>query len=53
MAVVMLDAKGLRCPQPTIQMTIMALKLRKGDILEVAPDEVKANAPFSRETINI
>ena len=38
MAVVILDARGLRCPQPTIQMTIKALKLRKGDILEVVAD---------------
>jgi tRNA 2-thiouridine synthesizing protein A len=38
MAVVSLDAKGLKCPQPTIQMTIKALKLKKGDILEVVAD---------------
>jgi tRNA 2-thiouridine synthesizing protein A len=38
MAVIILDAKGLRCPQPTIQMTINALKLRKNDVLEVVAD---------------
>lgn len=38
MAVVTLDAIGLKCPQPTIQMTIKALKLRKGDVLDVVAD---------------
>jgi len=38
MAVVMLDAKGLKCPQPTIQMTIKAMKLKRGDVLEVLAD---------------
>ena len=38
MAVVELDAKGLKCPQPTIQMTIKALKIKSGDILEVKAD---------------
>jgi tRNA 2-thiouridine synthesizing protein A len=38
MAAVLLAARGLRCPQPTIQMTIKALKLGKGDILRVVAD---------------
>ena len=38
MPIVLLDAKGLKCPQPTIQMTIKALKLKKGDVLEVVAD---------------
>ena len=38
MSIVLLDAKGLKCPQPTIQMTIKALKLKKGDVLEVTAD---------------
>jgi tRNA 2-thiouridine synthesizing protein A len=38
MATIVLDAKGLKCPQPTIQMTIKALKLKHGDILEVLAD---------------
>ncbi|MCS7203604.1 MAG: sulfurtransferase TusA family protein [Thermodesulfovibrio sp.] len=38
MAVVVLDCRGLKCPQPTIQMTIKALKMKKGDILEVVAD---------------
>ncbi len=29
MAVILLDARGLKCPQPTIQMTIKALKMKK------------------------
>jgi TusA-related sulfurtransferase len=38
MATIVIDAKGLKCPQPTIQMTIKALKLKRGDILEVFAD---------------
>jgi tRNA 2-thiouridine synthesizing protein A len=38
MAIVQLDATGLKCPQPTIQMTIKALKIKTGDILEVTAD---------------
>jgi tRNA 2-thiouridine synthesizing protein A len=38
MPVVLLDAKGLKCPQPTIQMTIKALKLKKETVLEVVAD---------------
>jgi tRNA 2-thiouridine synthesizing protein A len=38
MLVVLLDAKGLKCPQPTIQMTIKALKLKKENVLEVVAD---------------
>jgi len=38
MATVSLDAKGLKCPQPTLQMTIKALKLKNGDVLEVIAD---------------
>ncbi|HMK44831.1 MAG TPA: sulfurtransferase TusA family protein [Dissulfurispiraceae bacterium] len=38
MAVNVIDAKGLKCPQPTIQMTIKALKMKRGDILEVVAD---------------
>jgi tRNA 2-thiouridine synthesizing protein A len=37
-SVAILDAKGLKCPQPTIQMTIKALKLKQGDVLEVIAD---------------
>ena len=38
MSVAILDAKGLKCPQPTIQMTIKALKLKQDDVLEVIAD---------------
>ena len=48
MATQNLDALGLKCPQPTLKITIMASKLRQGDSLEVLADcptfekEVKA-----------
>ena len=40
MATVMLDAKGLKCPMPTLKMTGMVLKkeVKPGDILEVLAD---------------
>lgn len=38
MAVVNLDARGLKCPQPTLKITVMAVKLKPGDILEVVAD---------------
>ena len=33
-----LDAKGLRCPQPILKMTIMLPEISPGDILEVSAD---------------
>lgn len=38
MAVTTLDAKGLKCPQPTLKVTIMATKMKPGDVLEVMAD---------------
>ena len=38
MAVVKLDAKGLRCPQPILKIATMIPKLAPGDILEVEAD---------------
>jgi tRNA 2-thiouridine synthesizing protein A len=38
MATQTLDAKGLKCPQPTLKVTVMATKMKPGDILEVAAD---------------
>lgn len=38
MAVTTLDAKGLKCPQPTLKVTIMATKMKPGDVLEVLAD---------------
>jgi len=33
-----LDAKGLRCPQPILKMTIMLPQISPGDVLEVTAD---------------
>lgn len=33
-----LDARGLKCPQPTLKMTVMAVKMKPGDIMEVTAD---------------
>lgn len=38
MAVTILDAKGLKCPQPTLKVTVMATKMKPGDVLEVVAD---------------
>jgi tRNA 2-thiouridine synthesizing protein A len=38
MATQYLDAKGLKCPQPTLKITAMAVKLKQGDVLEVLAD---------------
>ena len=38
MAVTTLDAKGLKCPQPTLKVTVLATKMKAGDILEVVAD---------------
>jgi TusA-related sulfurtransferase len=38
MAVKVMDMKGLKCPQPTLKMTIEVRNLNKGDILEVVAD---------------
>ena len=33
-----LDARGLKCPQPQLRMTIQITKMQAGDILEVVAD---------------
>lgn len=33
-----LDVKGMRCPQPILQITMMMPKLDAGDVLEVVAD---------------
>lgn len=33
-----LDARGLKCPQPTLKITGMSVKLKPGDILEITAD---------------
>ncbi|MBU0674292.1 MAG: sulfurtransferase TusA family protein [Proteobacteria bacterium] len=38
MATDTLDARGLKCPQPTLKMTIVCSKMQKGDLLEVMAD---------------
>ncbi len=38
MATQILDCLGLKCPQPTLKVTVMATKMKPGDILEVVAD---------------
>ncbi len=38
MAIHTLDAVGLKCPQPTLKITTMSVKMKPGDILEVSAD---------------
>jgi tRNA 2-thiouridine synthesizing protein A len=38
MAAQLLDARGLKCPQPTLKVTVMAVKMKPGDQLEVIAD---------------
>ncbi len=38
MAIQHLDARGLKCPQPTLKVTVMAVKMKPGDVLEVVAD---------------
>ena len=38
MAVSSLDARGLKCPQPTLKITVMSVKMKPGDVLEVIAD---------------
>lgn len=38
MAMQILDAKGMKCPGPTLKMTSMTFKLSPGDTLEVVAD---------------
>ncbi|MBJ6724470.1 sulfurtransferase TusA family protein [Geomesophilobacter sediminis] len=38
MALHQLDARGLKCPQPTLKVTILAVKMQPSDILEVVAD---------------
>ncbi|MDD2851132.1 MAG: sulfurtransferase TusA family protein [Desulfuromonadaceae bacterium] len=38
MAVTAFDARGLKCPQPTLKITVMSVKMKPGDILEVTAD---------------
>lgn len=40
MNVQVLDARGLKCPQPTLKITVLATKMKPGEVLEVV-----ANCP--------
>lgn len=40
MTVQLLDARGLKCPQPTLKITVLATKVKPGEVLEVV-----ANCP--------
>jgi tRNA 2-thiouridine synthesizing protein A len=33
-----IDAKGLKCPQPTLMMLTESMKMNKGDVLEMVAD---------------
>lgn len=38
MATQTIDARGLKCPQPTLKMTIALNQLKKGDTMDVLAD---------------
>ncbi|OQW98734.1 MAG: SirA-like protein [Desulfobacteraceae bacterium A6] len=38
MAIQNLDARGLKCPQPTLKVTALAVRMKQGDVLEVMAD---------------
>jgi len=38
MGVQIIDCLGMKCPQPTLKVSILATKMRPGDILEVVAD---------------
>ncbi len=38
MAVITIDATGLRCPQPVLKIAAKSPEMNKGDILEVSGD---------------
>lgn len=38
MATHTLDCIGLKCPQPTLKITVLATKMQPGDIMEVIAD---------------
>ncbi|TAN40365.1 MAG: sulfurtransferase TusA family protein [Nitrospirae bacterium] len=33
-----LDARGLKCPQPTLKITAQAVRMKPGDVLEAVAD---------------
>jgi len=38
MATITLDCLGMKCPQPTLKVSIQATKMKPGDTLEVVAD---------------
>ncbi len=38
MALQKFDFKGLKCPQPTLKLTALSLKVAKGDVVEITAD---------------
>ena len=38
MTVQMLDVRGLKCPQPTLKITVLAARMKPGDVLETVAD---------------
>lgn len=38
MSVQIIDARGLKCPQPILKITANAIKMKSGDILEITAD---------------
>jgi len=38
MAIQLLDCVGMKCPQPTLKITVLSYNIKPGDILEVVAD---------------
>ena len=38
MALQVFDFKGLKCPQPTLKLTTVSIKIPKGDVVEITGD---------------
>ncbi len=36
--IMIIDARGLKCPQPTLRMVTESAKVKKGDVIEVVAD---------------
>ncbi len=57
MASEVLDLRGLKCPQPTLKMTLKVIKMNKGDVLEVIADcetfeaDLKSWSQRSKKTV--
>ena len=38
MALQVFDFRGLKCPQPSLKLTTIAIKIQKGDVVEIMGD---------------